>query len=53
MAKKKVYTATWTRAENPLYWVDCPHCGHTIFMGNRTLLQRLEDWAKNFNKKVK
>ena len=49
--KKKVYTATWTRAENPLFWVTCPHCGETIFMSTPSVMERLEKWVKNFNKK--
>jgi len=48
----KYKTALWTATKDPLYWVDCPHCGKTIFMGKPSFIERLIKWAKNL-KKVK
>ena len=48
--KPKTYNAVWTQVKNPLYWVDCPHCGSTIFMGKPNLIAMLIKWATNHKK---
>lgn len=51
MAKKEevlIATATWTAIPDPLYYVDCPHCGNVIFMSKPSVIEKLKSWAKKW-----
>lgn len=51
--KKKIYTASWTLTENPLYIMTCPHCKATIIMSHQSLISKLIIWAKMLKKIIK
>jgi hypothetical protein len=44
-APEVVYTS-WTIENDPLRWLECPHCGKTIICAKTSLIQRLIKWAK-------
>ena len=44
---KEVKNAIWTQVKDPLHWLDCPHCGKTIFISTPNFIGKLVKWAKN------
>lgn len=46
LLKKSTHVATWTRVNDPMYYVECPHCQATIWMSSPSIIQRMKDWAK-------
>jgi len=52
-SKEKTTYHAWTRVEDPMYWIKCPHCKTTILMSSPTVVEKLKTWARQFVKRNK